>query len=203
MLKIGLTGGMGSGKSEVRRMLQQRGIPTIDADSLAKQIAATDTRAIAAIRAAFGDEVYDDAGELQRQVLAQKVFGDAEALAKLNGILHPLVFEYVDVQLRDLQAQEAWLVVIEAALFYESGWDAQMDAMVVVTAPLPRRIAWLRQRDGSSEAAIRARMRHQLPAEEKARRADYCLDNSGSLAELAAAVDAFLAWARERAQTAS
>lgn len=92
ILKVGLTGGMGCGKSEVRRRLA-RVFPTIDADAMAKEIAVRDPQAAAAIRAAFGDDVYDAEGNLQTRILASRVFGHPEELAKLNRILHPRVMQ--------------------------------------------------------------------------------------------------------------
>lgn len=192
--KIGLTGGIGCGKSEVRKQLANHGLPTIDADSLAKSIAATDERAIAAIKRAFGDAVFGQDGALQREILAAKVFGDAQALARLNAILHPLVFEYVDSEIEKIARSDAHLVVIEAALFYESGWHTQMDRMIVVTAPAEKRLAWLKARDGVSEAQIRARMAHQMPVEQKVALADFVIDNNGSLADLQRAVDRATIW---------
>ena len=170
--KIGLTGGIGCGKSEVRKLLAQRGFSTLDADSLSKQIAANDARAVAAITQAFGDDVYSASGELQRQILAAKVFGSPKALATLNAIVHPLVFEAVEVEIAKIGRTGKNVVIIEAALFYESGWNQQMDSMIVVTAPMAKRLAWLRARDGASEAQIRARMAHQIPVEQKAARAE-------------------------------
>ena len=179
-------------------MLAAAGFPTIDADSLAKHIAAADARAVDAIKAEFGDEMYSAGGDLQRHLLAQQVFGDQAALQKLNAILHPLVFEYVEEEVHRLARTGQRLVIIEAALFYESGWDRDMDAMVVVTAPLEKRLAWLQKRDGTTAAAIESRMVHQMPVEEKARRADYVIDNSGRLEDLHASVQRLIEWLETR-----
>lgn len=192
--KIGLTGGIGCGKSEVRKRLEKLDIPTIDADNLSKQIAATDSRAVSAIKEEFGEDVYNKTGELQRGILADKVFGHPENLVKLNAILHPLVFEYVDRAILELGHTGEIFLVIEAALFYESGWDKQMDFMVVVTAPMEKRIQRLQHRDGVTIEKIHARMAHQLSVEKKAEQANYIIENNGSFAELEHAIHQMLAW---------
>lgn len=196
--KIGLTGGIGCGKSEVRKRLAKLDMPTIDADDLSKQIAATDARAISAIKREFGDEMYRDGGELQRSLLAGKVFGHPENLAKLNATLHPLVFEYVDREIVKLARAGKAFVVIEAALFYESGWHKQMDLMVVVTAPIEKRLQWLKNRDGVAIEQIQARMAHQISVEHKAEQADYVIENDGSLAELENAIHRMLDWLHKK-----
>lgn len=184
IFKVGLTGGMGCGKSVVRKMLENMGLPAIDADSLAKQIAQNDPEAIEEIKSTFGADVYDDMGQLRRQKLAAKVFGKPEALEKLNRILHPRVMATVDRILQTLAERGKELVIIEAALFYEVGWDKAMDRMVVVTAPLEKRIAWLQKRDGLTREQIEARLSHQMPVEEKAVRAHFVIRNDGSLDDL-------------------
>lgn len=201
LVKVGLTGGIGAGKSTVRRLLAAAGFPTIDADSLAKTIANDDARARQAIVAAFGEAVYSESGQLQRQVLAEKVFGNRPALQKLNSILHPLVFEAVDAELARREAEGKRCVIIEAALFYESGWDRQMDLMVVVDAPLGQRLAWLQARDQVTAEQIHARIANQLPVEEKVRRADYVIDNTGRLEDLRHEVERFIAWLNARLQS--
>ena len=193
LLKVGLTGGMGCGKSSVRQLLAQW-FPTVDADTLAKEIAATDPEAVEAIKQTFGREVYDDEGHLRRKVLAGKVFGRPQALEKLNRILHPRVIAQTDERIARWRRQGEAIVIVEAALFYEVGWDRAMDRMVVVTAPLERRIAWLMQRDGLRREEIEARLLHQLPVEEKAKRADYVIHNDGSLENLKKKVEALREW---------
>ncbi|MDQ7053584.1 MAG: dephospho-CoA kinase [candidate division KSB1 bacterium] len=200
ILKVGLTGNMGCGKSEVRRALERMGYPTIDADSLAKQIAVSHPEAVREIKTRFGDEVYHADGSLNRRLLAEKVFGDAEALAALNRILHPRVMQDVDRQLRELARQDKIVAIIEAALFYETGWDRDMDAMVVVYAPLEDRIRWIMQRDGSTREQILARMAHQMPLEEKVKRADFVVQNTGSLKHLHEEVQRLHRWLQAQRQ---
>ncbi|MDZ7290902.1 MAG: dephospho-CoA kinase [candidate division KSB1 bacterium] len=201
MFVVGLTGGIGCGKSEVRRRLVDAGFTVIDADTLAKQLSETDPLIIANIKNEFGEQMYDDAGRLQRKALAAIVFSDRKALETLNGIIHPRVISTVERQLEKLQQQGEKIVIIEAALFYEVNWNEAMDAMVVVNAPLEKRLAWVMQRDGVDEAAVRQRMANQLPLEEKVKRADYVIHNDGDLKRLDQEVARLIVMLRERAAT--
>ncbi|MDZ7312299.1 MAG: dephospho-CoA kinase [candidate division KSB1 bacterium] len=201
MFVVGLTGGIGCGKSEVRRRLLDAGFTVIDADTLAKQLSETDPLIIANIKNEFGEQMYDAAGRLQRKALAAIVFSDRKALETLNGIIHPRVISTVERQLEKLQQQGEKIVIIEAALFYEVNWNEAMDAMVVVNAPLEKRLAWVMQRDGVDEAAVRQRMANQLPLEEKVKRADYVIHNDGDLKRLDQEVARLIVMLRERAAT--
>ena len=120
------------------------------------------------------------------------LFNQNRVKAQANAILHPLVFEYTDEQVAHFANAGEKFVVIEAALFYETGWHKQMDKMVVVTAPMNKRLVWLLRRDGVSHEQIRARMAHQIPVEKKAAQADFIIDNNGTLADLARAVGQLL-----------
>ncbi len=199
MLVVGLTGGIGCGKSEVRRRLLNAGFTVLDADTLAKQLAETDPVIVSKIKKEFGETMYDPAGHLQRKALAAIVFNDRQQLEKLNGIIHPRVISAVERQIEALQQRGEKIVVVEAALHYEVHWNEAMDVMVVVSAPLAKRLAWVMQRDGVDEAAVRRRMASQLPLEEKVNRADYVIENSGDLAMLDAAVVRLIAWLQQRA----
>lgn len=190
--KVGITGGIGSGKSEVRKILADRGYPVIDADSLSKRIAGEDARARVAIKTAFGPDVFSDDGLLQRQLLARRAFADRLSIQRLNAILHPLVFENVDCEVEKAGEQGHPFIFIEAALFYETGWDKDMDAMLMVDAPLERRFDWLQQRDAVGRAQIEHRMRFQISNTEKRQRADFIIDNNGELTDLQQAVSDFL-----------
>lgn len=200
MLVVGLTGGIGCGKSEVRRRLLNAGFTVLDADTLAKQLAETDPVIVNKIKKEFGETMYDTAGHLQRKALAAIVFNDQQQLEKLNGIIHPRVISAVERQLEALQQGGEKIVVVEAALHYEVHWNEAMDMMVVVSAPLAQRLAWVMQRDGVDEAAVRRRMASQLPLEEKVNRADYVIENSGDLAALDAEVGKLITWLEAQAK---
>ncbi len=193
-LRVGLTGGFGSGKSTVRSFLQEWGAATVDADTLAKNIAAEDEQAIARIKREFGEDVYAADGTLQRHILAQRAFSDEHRTEALNRIIHPRVHALVDEQVAQFQEKGHRFVIIEAALFYETGWYEKMDFMAVVTAPEEKRRLWLEQNRGFSRDEINKRMQLQLPQAEKAARADYIIRNDGDLEDLRRQTRAFLRW---------
>jgi dephospho-CoA kinase len=198
MLVVGLTGGIGCGKSEVRRRLLNAGFTVIDADTLARQLSDTDPLIIRGIKQEFGTEMYDAEGRLRRKELAAIVFNNPKQLEKLNGIIHPRVIGAVERQLEALQQRGEKIAIVEAALHYEVHWDEAMDVMVVVNAPLEKRLAWVMQRDGVDEATVRRRMANQLPLEEKAKRANYVVENTGDLAALDGAVARLIEWLKAR-----
>lgn len=203
MLVVGLTGGIGCGKSEVRRMLANAGITVIDADTLARELSDSNVGIIKAIKEEFGEETYDEQGRLRRKALAQIVFNDRKKLEKLNGIIHPRVIRAVERELEQRQTQGEKIVVIDAALHYEINWNEAMDLMVAVNAPLEQRLTRVQQRDGVDEASVRRRMANQLPMEEKVRRADYVIQNDGDLQQLSTAVSKLVRWMYERVEDAT
>jgi dephospho-CoA kinase len=179
-LRVGLTGNIGSGKSSVARLLAARGAVVIDADALARQ-ATDDPAVLERIRQQLGSELVV-AGALDRAATARRVFEDPAARALLDGIVHPWVAE----RRRRLDAEAAAaspmprVVVHDVPLLFEVGLDADVDVVVVVYAPLEARLARLARRSGMSRADALARDAAQLPLDEKARRADYVVDNSGT-----------------------
>ncbi|MDZ7359413.1 MAG: dephospho-CoA kinase [candidate division KSB1 bacterium] len=199
MLVVGLTGGIGCGKSEVRKRLLNAGFRVLDADTLARQLSETDPLIINGIKKEFGENMYDAGGRLQRKALAAIVFNDRKQLEKLNGIIHPRVINAVERQLEELQQKGEKIAVVEAALHYEVHWNEAMDVMVVVSAPISKRLAWVMQRDGVDEAAVHRRMANQIPLEEKVKRADYVIENSGDLVALDASVNKLIDWLKARA----
>jgi dephospho-CoA kinase len=200
MLVVGLTGGIGCGKSEVRRRLLSAGFIVLDADSLAKQLSEADPVIMNNIKKEFGEEMYDAAGHLQRKALAAIVFNDRKQLEKLNGIIHPRVINTVERKLESFQQQGEKIVIVEAALHYEVHWNEAMDVMVVVNAPLDTRIARVMQRDGVDETAVRRRMANQIPLEEKVKRAHYIVENSGDLAALDGEVARLVEWLKTKSK---
>ncbi len=191
LLTLGVTGGIGSGKSAVCRFLAEAGARVFSADRVAKQIMTDDPSARQDIRAAFGAESYHEDGSLNRAFLAGQVFSSEEKVKQINRIVHPRVFAAFQNEKRRVAAEGGSLLVHEAALIFESGGDRHLDAVLVVDAPLETRIRRVMDRDGVTEAQVRARMDHQLPAAELRRRADYVIDNDGTLDALKQRVDAF------------
>jgi dephospho-CoA kinase len=181
---LGVTGGIGSGKSVVCSMLRDLGARVFDADAQARRILIENDAVRREIVDAFGEASYDAKGELDRAYLAGKVFGDEEQVARINGIVHPRVFEAFQRMREQAAADGIPLLVHEAALLFESGGYRHLDAVAVVQAPEAERIRRVRARDGASEDQVRNRMKHQLPVEESVRRADFIIENTGSLAEL-------------------
>ena len=193
MTTLGVTGGIGSGKSTACRMLEEQGARVFYADAEAKRLMQEDDALQTAIAETFGADTYDAEGTLNRARLAAVVFSDEEKLQQLNALVHPKVFEAFGQAKEQAEAEGVELLVHEAALIFESGGDAHLDAVAVVDAPVDVRIRRVTARDGASEAEVRARMSHQLPPAELRQRADYVLDNSGSTAELRRQVHALYA----------
>ena len=191
MRSIGVTGGIGSGKSAfVARLAEHDGVRAVYADDLAKRIMAEHPSVRAALVARFGPETYTAAGDLDRTHLAGRVFGDTEALAALNAIVHPAVRTGLLEAMEDARAEGVRLFVYEAALVFETGGDEVLDTVVVVDAPVETRIARVQARDGATREAVLARMAHQIDPAEARRRADLVVTNDGDLGALHAEADA-------------
>lgn len=178
MLKAGITGGIGSGKTTVCKIFETLGIPVYYADDRAKWLMTHDEHLMSEIRNAFGADAYTPDGQLNRAYLSGVVFSDAEKLKQLNALVHPAVFN--DGSAWHQAQTGAPYTLREAALLYESGSYKAIDKMIVVTAPLALRIARVMERDNISEAAVRARIEKQWPEEEKIKRADYVIYNDGA-----------------------
>lgn len=175
MLKVGLTGGIGSGKSTVARVFSVLGIPVYDADSAAKRLMRDDPSIRDAVTSAFGAEAYRD-GQLQRSWLAETVFTDPAKTALLNGIVHPAVIRDASEWMR---GQRAPYAVKEAALVFESGSQSGLDLVIGVTAPERLRIERVVARDGLTEGQVLDRMAKQMPEAEKMARCDRVIVNDG------------------------
>jgi len=180
MKTLGLTGGIGSGKSSAAQEFARLGAYTVSADEEAKRLMLEDPDLRAELTAAFGPATYDQEGRLDRRYLADQVFGDDQAIARLNAIVHPRVKAAFPEIHRRAEASGAPLLVYEAALLLEAGLDDRFDALATVDAPRETRIARVMERDGVPREAVEARMRHQLPADTLLERADYVIDNSGA-----------------------
>ncbi|MPQ99207.1 dephospho-CoA kinase [Modestobacter sp. I12A-02628] len=192
MLRIGLTGGIGSGKSTVAAMLVARGAVLVDADRIARAVLEPGTSGLAAVVEEFGEAVLAADGSLDRAALASVVFADPAARARLDALVHPLVRERAAEAIAAAPADA--VVVQDVPLLVETGQSAAHDLVLVVQADLATRLARLADR-GTTEADARARIAAQASDEERAAVADVVLDNSGTRADLEAAVEAF--W-RER-----
>jgi dephospho-CoA kinase len=181
MLRIGITGGIGSGKSVVARLFATLGVPVYDSDSRAKWVMAHDEMLREQLQAAFGAEAYDAAGQLNRPYLAQVAFNDATQLARLNTLVHPRVGEDFATWTATQAAAGYPYILKEAALLYESGAYRNLDSIITVFAPFEVRTARVLRRDAHRSAAeVQAIMGKQLSEEEKLQRADYVVYNDDS-----------------------
>jgi len=179
---IGLTGGIASGKSTVAGMFRELGAAVIDADALAREAVEPGSATLEAIDRRFPGTVSVE-GVLDRSALGARVFGDAAEREALDALVHPRVRALYEARLRALEAAGTPLAVYDVPLLYETGLEGQVDAVVVVTVPESVQLNRLQARSGLDAQAAVARVRSQLPLEEKARRATYRVDNSGSLSE--------------------
>jgi dephospho-CoA kinase len=186
MVEVGLTGGIGSGKSEVARLLASYGAIIIDADLLAREVVQPGTPGLARIVEAFGEQVLGSDGALDRDRLASVVFADEEARRRLNAIVHPLVGQRT-VELRAKAAEDA-VLVHDVPLLVEEGLTALYDLVVVVDAPVEAQLQRLRAERGMTEEAALARIAAQATREQRLAAADVVIDNSGTLDELEAQV---------------
>lgn len=188
MLRVGLTGGIGSGKSVVATMLATRGAVVIDADVLAREVVEPGTEGYERVVAAFGPEVVGADGRLDRAALGQVVFNNPERLAVLNAIVHPLVAERsADLASR---APEDAVLVMDVPLLVENHLEGAYDVVIVVDAPDDVRLDRLLRVRGMPEEDARARMAAQVSREDRLEAADFVVDNSGALDDLEGLVDA-------------
>ncbi|MEU7891322.1 dephospho-CoA kinase [Nonomuraea sp. NPDC049152] len=187
MLRVGLTGGIGSGKSEVSRRLAERGAVVIDADKIAREVVEPGTEGLARVVAAFGDEILREDGSLNRERLGSIVFADPDKLATLNAIVHPLVGERV----AELQksAPDGAVVVYDVPLLAENKLAPMYEVVIVVDASDEIRVERLTKVRGMSEPDARARIAAQATREERLAVADIVIPNEGSLDDLEARVE--------------
>ena len=175
MLVLGLTGGIGSGKTTVANIFKEFGVPVYNSDERAKWLMNNDSTLRSKISDLFGDESYLN-GELNRKLISSKVFKDSELLKKLNGLVHPVVG-------KDFEAWESRqtsdIVLKEAAILIESGAYKQVDKLIVIFAPVTVRIKRVLQRDKVTEEEVMHRINNQLSDEDRLKFADYIIKNDG------------------------
>lgn len=178
MLKVGITGGIGSGKTVVCRVFETLGIPVFNADEAAKYLMEHDTILIAKIKSLFGEEVYKGK-QLQREKLAAVIFHDKEKLKALNSIVHPATIAYGKNR---MEQQIAPYTLKEAAILFESGSHKESDKIIGVYAPLELRIQRAMQRDNTTREKIEARIAQQMNEEEKMKLCDFVIVNDDKTA---------------------
>ena len=184
MLTIGLTGGIGSGKSVVADLLRQQGAAIIDADRLGHEAYTPNSEAWRQVLAAFGEGILTAEGEIDRRKLAAIVFSDPAQLQRLNGIMHPLMAGMVQQRKVQLAEASVAVAVVEAAVLFEAGWETLVDEVWTTVAPDDVVIERLRQRNGLSAQEAGKRINSQMSPQDRIRRSDVVIENTSDLAAL-------------------
>jgi dephospho-CoA kinase len=172
--KLGITGGIGSGKTSVCRVFEVLGIPVFSADRAAQDIIEKNKEIIAGINSITGKDLYKN-GNLDRSELASIIFNDAIVLKKVNSLVHPVVFDHFA---KWISIQSTPYVILEAAILFESGASAVVDKIATVVAPVEQRVKRIMLRNMLSEEQIMERMRNQIDDEERIRKSDFVINNS-------------------------
>ena len=188
MKVIGLTGGIGSGKSTVSQFLAELGAVILDADKVGHEAFKPGTEVWREVVAAFGGQILTSNGDIDREKLGKIVFGNAESLTRLNQIMHPRMYDMVKAQLEEYRRQGVNTVVLEAPLLLEAGWTSLVDEVWVTVAPESTVLKRLKERVGLSQSESLARIRSQLSLEERVKQADVVIDTDCDLDELKAMV---------------
>lgn len=183
MLRVGLTGGLASGKSFVGRALADLGCHLIEADELGRQVLEPGGEAYGRVLREFGTEILDAEGTINRRKLAALVFADPQRLEKLNALVHPPVIYREEEMIAELEARDPHgIAVVEAAILIETGSHRRFDRIVLAVCRPEQQIERAMERGATREEAL-ARLRHQMPLEEKRKYAHYVIDTSGSCEE--------------------
>jgi dephospho-CoA kinase len=185
MLKVGVTGGIGSGKSTICQVFHTLGIPVFNADEAARWLMENDAQLIAHIKELFGESAYEG-GKLNRPYIATAAFGDKQKLDALNALTHPATIAYGK---RWMETQTTPYAIKEAALFFESGSNKEVDVMIGVYAPIEVRLQRAMHRDNVSREKILERMGKQMNEEEKMKRCDYVITNDETRAVIPQVLD--------------
>ena len=185
---IGLTGGIGSGKSTVTQFLAELGAVILDADKGGHEVFKPNTEAWHEIVATFGQQILAPNNEVDRKKLGEIVFNHPEALSRLNQIMHPRIYDIVKTQIEEYRRQEVDVVVLEAALLIEANWTSLVDEVWVTIAPEAIVLKRMKEQRGLDEEQTLARIRSQLSSEERVKRADVVINNNGELDEVKAGV---------------
>jgi dephospho-CoA kinase len=183
MQRIALTGGIASGKSHVRAVFEALGVPTIDADVLARAAVAPGTPGFAAVTARFGPSILDRHGELDRRKLGEIVFADSAARHDLETIVHPAVVDAIEQWFASLDAAKHAFAIADIPLLFETGRNKDYDVVIVTACEPELQVRRLIARDGISDSDARQRIAAQLPIKDKAAKADHVITTDGTVAE--------------------
>jgi dephospho-CoA kinase len=190
MIKVGLTGGIACGKSVVRRRIEERGIPTLDADQVVHALLGAGSEVVSEIAEVFGESILSPDGSVDRKALGAIVFADEGARARLNAIVHPRVHREIEAFFEKTSSEGSRVAVVDAALMVETGSFRRYDRVIVAHCPRDQQRERLMRRDGISREDAERRISAQMPIEEKRRYADFLVDTSGTMAETLARTDA-------------
>ena len=182
--KIGVTGGIGSGKSAVCTIFTHLGVPVLSADDIAKEISSTNAAVRKQLIAIVGESAFQPDGSLNRAFIASKMFADKSLQRKMEKLLHPRVEKEIDRRCKEFKYRGDRMVLVEAALIYEAGLNKNLDAVIVVDADESERISRVRKRDAVSEASVQSRIAAQWDVKKKLQKADYVIYNNGTMDEL-------------------
>lgn len=182
---IGLTGGIGTGKSTVSAYLQKKGFVIIDADQIARQVTEPGTPLLAELGKEFGTDILTETGDLDRKALAAIVFADVKQRKKLDRLTHGRIIQEIQARIEAYKAAGVHRgIIVDAPLLFETGLNEKCQQTWLVTAKQDIRVARVRARDGMTVEEVAARIRNQMGDEEKKKRADRIIDNSGTIEEL-------------------
>lgn len=184
MIVIGLTGGIGAGKSEVARILQELGAVIINADQVGHQAYTPHTETWDEVVKAFGEEILQDNEEIDRRKLGGIVFADPAQMARLNSIMHPRLAQMVAERIEESRGQDLPAIVVEAAILFEAGWEYLVEEVWTTEAPEAEIVARLQARNGWDAAEVKKRIDSQMSSAERSARADLVVENSGDLENL-------------------
>ena len=188
MFVIGLTGGIGTGKTYVSSLLKDLGAAIVNADLLGHEVYAPQSEGWQAVVDTFGEQVVAENGEIDRRALGGIVFSDENALLQLNAIMHPRIYALAEQRLNALAERGENMAVLEAALLIEAKWTPLVDEVWVTVSPEADIIARLQERNNMDEDTARSRINSQMPQTERVQHADVVLENAGSLEELSAKI---------------
>ena len=189
LLRVALTGGIATGKSYVRARVAGHGIPTLDADTLARDAVAPGSSGFSDVVARFGEAVVAPDGSLDRKALGAVVFADPRARADLEAIVHPRVREATATWLDRLAIAGESLAIVDIPLLFETGRDRDFDRVIVTSCPRSQQVTRVVERDGLTPAQAEARIDAQLPTDDKVRRADFVIDTGGTFGDTNRQVD--------------
>jgi dephospho-CoA kinase len=184
ILQIGVTGGIGSGKTAVCDIFSRLGVPVLHSDEIAKELSHSNQVIRKKLITLLGTEAYLSDGMLNRQFVASKIFSNKELQRKVEAVIHPQVEKERERRIKELIHQGHRFLIVEAALIYEAGLDKKLDVVVVVNAEETARVARVRKRDAVPEESVFARINAQSDAKKKLEKADYVIHNNGTLEEL-------------------